>query len=90
MAKHKLKRELGLLEASAYGVGIILGAGVYALIGKAAGMSGPALWLSFLIGACIAAITQSTALRTEHAEKRKSTGNSSFNRPCSGSWIQVH
>jgi len=57
MVKGKLKKELGLLEATAYGVGIILGAGIYALIGKAAGMAGPALWMSFVIGAAIAALT---------------------------------
>jgi APA family basic amino acid/polyamine antiporter len=53
----KLKRELGLFEATIYGVGIILGAGIYALIGKAAGLAGNSLWLSFLIGASIASFT---------------------------------
>ncbi len=53
----KLKRALGLFEITAYGVGIILGAGIYALIGEAAGIAGNALWLSFLIGAVIASLT---------------------------------
>jgi basic amino acid/polyamine antiporter, APA family len=57
LSKSGLKRELGLLEATAYGVGIILGAGIYALIGKAAGLAGPALWMSFFIGAIIASLT---------------------------------
>jgi basic amino acid/polyamine antiporter, APA family len=57
MVKGKLKKELGLLEATAYGVGIILGAGIYALLGKAAGMAGPALWMAFFIGAVIATLT---------------------------------
>jgi basic amino acid/polyamine antiporter, APA family len=57
MVKGKLKKELGLLEATAYGVGIILGAGIYALLGKAAGMAGPALWMAFFIGALIAGLT---------------------------------
>ena len=56
-AKPALKRELGLLEVTFYGVGIILGAGVYALLGKGAGLSGNALWLSFTIAAIIAAFT---------------------------------
>ncbi len=34
-----LKRELGLLEVTLSGVGIILGAGVYVLIGQAAGLA---------------------------------------------------
>ncbi len=58
--KHRpitLKRELGLLEAVLCGVGIILGAGVYVLIGQAAGMAGNAVWISFLLAAFLAAFT---------------------------------
>lgn len=53
----KLKRELGLFEATLAGIGIILGAGIYALVGKAAGLAGNALWLSFLISALVASFT---------------------------------
>ncbi len=53
----KLKRELGLFEATAYGIGIIIGAGIYALIGIAAGYAGNMLWLSFAIGAIVATFT---------------------------------
>jgi len=52
-----LKRELGLLEVTLSGVGIILGAGIYALVGKAAGLAGNAVWLSFLLSAVIALCT---------------------------------
>ncbi|MBS3158718.1 amino acid permease [Candidatus Woesearchaeota archaeon] len=55
--KFKLKRNIGLVEATLYGVGIILGAGIYALIGAAAGVAGNALWISFIIGAVVAAFT---------------------------------
>jgi len=53
----KLKRELGLFEVTIYGVGIILGAGIYALIGKASGLAGNSLWLSFAVGALISSFT---------------------------------
>lgn len=53
----QLKRELGLFEVTIYGVGIILGAGIYALIGEGAGLTGNSLWLSFVIGAIIAGFT---------------------------------
>lgn len=53
----KLKRSLSLFEATFYGIGIIVGAGIYALIGQAAGTAGNALWMSFLIGAAIAVVT---------------------------------
>ena len=46
-----------MFEAVLYGVGIILGAGIYALIGVGAGIAGNALWISFVVGAVIAAFT---------------------------------
>lgn len=55
--KVALKRELGLLEVTLSGVGIILGAGIYALIGKAAGLAGNSIWLSFALSALIAVFT---------------------------------
>ncbi len=55
--KIPLKRELGLFEVTLSGIGIILGAGIYALIGKGAALAGNALWLSFAISAIIAVFT---------------------------------
>jgi APA family basic amino acid/polyamine antiporter len=55
--KIPLKRELGLFEVTLSGIGIILGAGIYALIGKGAALAGNALWLSFAISAAIAVFT---------------------------------
>lgn len=52
-----LKKELGLLDLIFYGIGIILGAGIYSLIGEAAGTVGPSVWISFGISAIIAAFT---------------------------------
>ncbi len=52
-----LKREVGLVGATAYTVGIIVGAGVYALIGRAAGYAGNSVWLSFVLAAFIASFT---------------------------------
>ena len=52
-----LKRTLGLFEVTISGVGIILGAGIYALIGEAAGLAGNAVWISFALSALIALLT---------------------------------
>lgn len=52
-----LKRDLGLFSTTMAGIGIIVGAGIYALIGKAAGLAGNSLWLSFVISAFVAAFT---------------------------------
>ncbi len=52
-----LKREIGLFEITSWGVGIILGAGIYVLVGEASGIAGNSVWLSFIIGATVAALT---------------------------------
>lgn len=52
-----LKRSIGLFESVMYGVGLIVGAGIYVIIGKAAGLAGNSLWLSFLIASFVAALT---------------------------------
>lgn len=49
-----LRKGIGVFALTMYGTGTILGAGIYALIGQAAGMAGHGLWLSFLVGAVIA------------------------------------
>jgi len=53
----ELKRALGLWEATACGVGIILGAGIYALIGKATGLAGNATWIAFIIAAFVSGLS---------------------------------
>jgi APA family basic amino acid/polyamine antiporter len=55
--KLTLKRNLGLLAATSAGVGIISGAGIYALVGVATNMAGNAVWLSFLISSLVAVFT---------------------------------
>jgi len=53
----RLHRRIGLLGASASGVAIVLGAGIYVLVGEAAGLAGNGAWLAFAIGALLAAGT---------------------------------
>ena len=52
-----LKKELSPKEILLTGVGIILGAGIYSIIGKAAGIAGNALWISFVLGMFLAILT---------------------------------
>lgn len=82
--KTGLKRELGLFEVTLSGIGIILGAGIYALIGKAAGMAGNAVWISFGLAALIAVFTGLSYAElssifprasAEHEYTRRSFGN---------------
>ncbi|MDE4908853.1 APC family permease [Methanogenium marinum] len=52
-----LRRTLTFPEVVISGVGVILGAGIYALIGVAAAEAGNALWISFILAALIASFT---------------------------------
>jgi APA family basic amino acid/polyamine antiporter len=56
-ATPSLRRDLGLAELVVYGVGLILGAGIYAILGEAAGVAGEAVAVSFLLAAVVAAFT---------------------------------
>jgi amino acid transporter len=52
-----LQRVLGLGALTAYGVGDILGAGIYALVGQVAGLAGGFTFLAFLLAVVIASLT---------------------------------
>ncbi|MCD6263674.1 amino acid permease [Candidatus Bathyarchaeota archaeon] len=52
-----MERRLGLLSATMIGIGGTIGAGVFVLIGKAAGMAGPGVVFSFIIGALLTLFT---------------------------------
>lgn len=53
----KLKRSLGLPLVALYGLGNILGAGIYVLVGKVAGFAGTSTTLAFIIAMITAAFT---------------------------------
>ncbi|HBF59961.1 MAG TPA: amino acid transporter [Methyloceanibacter sp.] len=52
-----LKRSIGPFQMALYGLGSMLGAGIYGLIGKAAGEVGNAVWLAFLVALVAALLT---------------------------------
>jgi basic amino acid/polyamine antiporter, APA family len=52
-----LNRAIGPFELTLYALGSMLGSGIYALIGKAAGVVGNAVWLSFVAALCAALLT---------------------------------
>jgi amino acid transporter/nucleotide-binding universal stress UspA family protein len=53
----RLAREMSLMDATLIGVGAMIGAGIFVLIGIAAGVAGPALLISFILNGCIALLT---------------------------------
>ena len=50
----RLRRELGLREAVAIGVGGTVGGGIFVLVGQAAGLAGPAALLAFVLAFAVA------------------------------------
>ena len=57
-----LRRELGLIDAVALGLGAVIGAGIFVVIGIAAGVAGPGLLLGLgLAGIAATANALSTA-----------------------------
>lgn len=57
-AKGEFQRRLGLMDVTFIGIGAIIGAGIFVITGQAAAtMAGPAIVLSFLLGAVMIAIT---------------------------------
>jgi amino acid transporter len=51
---NELKRALGLPVLIFYGVGMILGAGIYSVIGAGAAKAGESLWMSFILSGVVA------------------------------------
>jgi len=52
-----MKATLGLFDATAISVGAIIGAGIFVVIGMAAGLAGPAMLLSILVAAGVSMVT---------------------------------
>ena len=52
-----LTKSLGFARLAIYGIGTIIGAGIYAVIGPAAEAAGDAIWISFLLAAIISAFS---------------------------------
>ena len=52
-----LHRSIGPTQLALYGLGSMLGAGVYGLMGKAAGQVGNAVWRAFIVAIVAALLT---------------------------------
>jgi len=54
---HGMEATLGLFDATAISVGAIIGAGIFVVVGIAAGLAGPAMIVSILVAAGVSMIT---------------------------------
>src|SRR3954465_827645 len=57
MAGEIQERGRSVVQASFIGVGAMVGAGIFALLGAAGAVAGAAVWMSFLIAGIIAALS---------------------------------
>jgi amino acid transporter len=80
----ELRRSLGLWALVFYGVGDILGAGIYALVGKVAGVAGSASWVAFGVALVVAGLTAMTYAELG-GRFPKSAGESFFTQQAFGS-----
>ena len=53
----KLRRSIGPFQLTLYGLGSMLGSGIYGLIGQAAGLAGNTVWLAFVVAMVAALLT---------------------------------
>jgi len=56
-ARHELRRSLGFWQVTISGIGIVIGAGIYVLIGQATAEAHSAVWLAFVMAAVLSALT---------------------------------
>jgi len=61
MSDEELAKDLGPLAALTIGVGTMIGAGIFVLPGEAAGVAGPLVALSFIVGGVISLFTAMSA-----------------------------
>lgn len=53
----ELRRSLGLFQLTVLGIGTIVGAGIYSVLGAAAGLAGEGVWVSLLLAGLAALLT---------------------------------
>ena len=64
---HKLRKQLGAMDLTVFGVGVVIGTGIFVLTGKAAGVqAGPAVALSFVFAAIAQLCEHLTATKTRY------------------------
>jgi APA family basic amino acid/polyamine antiporter len=53
---HRLRRDLSSLDVLVLGIGVIVGAGIFVLVGEGAGIAGPGVTVSFVLAAAVCAL----------------------------------
>jgi amino acid transporter len=88
------KKSMGVLSVSAIGIGAMVGAGIFALIGQAALVAGQMVWLSFLLGGLTAILSgySFARLSTRYASADGALGyfNAAFPKPVAGTFSLIY
>lgn len=71
-------RRISVNGAIALGVGSMVGAGIFALMGEAAARAGSAVWLSFLVAGIIALLTGHSFAYSVFAIRRAAASSSTW------------
>jgi hypothetical protein len=67
------KQKISLLGAIFIGIGSMVGAGIFALVGEAGTIAGAAVWVSFLIGGIIALLQGYSLVTVAHLRMTNET-----------------
>ena len=93
-AVSKSKQSMGVVSVSAIGIGAMVGAGIFALIGQAALVAGQKVWLSFLLGGMIALLSgySFARLSTRYASADGALGyfNAAFSKRVAGAFSLIY
>ena len=91
---NKSAQPMGVVSVSAIGIGAMVGAGIFALIGQAALVAGQKVWLSFLLGGVIALLSgySFARLSTRYASRNGALGyfNAGFSKPVAGAFSLIY
>ena len=87
-------RSMGIFSVAAIGIGAMVGAGIFALIGQAALVAGQKVWMSFLLGGVIALLSgySFARLSTRYATADGALGyfNAAFSKPVAGTFSLIY
>lgn len=71
MANGKLKKTISLLDATSIGIGAIVGAGIFVVLGVATGLAGPAVIASIIIAGAVALLTALSFVRLSRTTQKE-------------------
>ena len=86
-SEHQLRKELGAVQLTVFGVGVVIGTGIFVLTGEAAGeKAGPAVALSFVFAGLACALGRALLRRVREHRPGGRARPTPSPTPASASW----